>query len=72
MKEAIGEQDVVALVRDPPEHNLVAVQAGTVVERLDKDVFEVGFCGDPGRIYALPALPADDVVVLHYAPVTVS
>ena len=43
MKENIKELDVVALLRDVPERALIAGQVGTILEILDKDVFEVEF-----------------------------
>ena len=70
MIEAIRELDVVALVQDHPERKLVAGQVGTVVEALDTDVFEVEFCDDQGRTYAMAALKGQDLMILHYTPVT--
>lgn len=69
MKEAIRELDVVALVEDHPELKLVAGQVGTVVEILAPDAFEVEFSDDCGRAYAMVALKAEDLMVLHYSPV---
>jgi hypothetical protein len=68
MKETIKELDVVALVRDHPERKLVAGQVGTVVEVLAAGIFEVEFCDDSGRAYAMMALKEQDLIVLHYAP----
>jgi len=39
-----------------------------VVEVLAPDVFEVEFSDDEGRTYALAALRADQLMVLHYEP----
>ena len=69
MKEAIRELDVVALVRDHPERELLSGQVGTVVEILDTGVFEVEFSDDHGRTYAMVALKAEELMVLHYSPV---
>ncbi len=69
MKEAIRELDVVALVRDHPERELLSGQVGTVVEILDRGVFEVEFSDDHGRTYAMVALKAEELMVLHYLPV---
>ena len=44
-----------------------AGEVGTVVESLADD--QVEFSGDDGRAYATAALPARDLIVLHYAPV---
>ena len=60
--------DVVALTEDVPERGLVRGQVGTVVEELESGVFEVEFCDDNGRTYALLALRADQIMVLHYQP----
>ena len=69
MRELIRNLTVVAVVRDLPERKLVAGQVGTVVEVLDRDVFEVEFCDDQGRTYATAALKREDLMLLHYAPV---
>jgi hypothetical protein len=58
-RAAINVLDVVALLLNMPEHGLVRGQVGTVVERLDDDVFEVEFSDDEGRTYAELALNAD-------------
>jgi hypothetical protein len=42
---------------------------GTVVESLGPGVYEVEFTDPEGRTYALVALRADQLLVLHYAPV---
>jgi len=70
MTGTVHELDVVALLRDWPERALVAGQVGTVVQSLADDHFEVEFSGEDGRAYAMVALPARDLMVLHYAPVT--
>lgn len=44
---------VVALLHDLPEHGLVHGQMGTVVEGLAQGGYEVEFCGDDGRNYAM-------------------
>ncbi|MBS2006681.1 MAG: DUF4926 domain-containing protein [Cyanobacteria bacterium SZAS TMP-1] len=60
--------DVVALTADLPERSLWRGQVGTVVENLGPDVYEIEFCDDDGRTYASLALPADQLMVLHYRP----
>ena len=60
--------DVVALTVDLPERKLWQGQVGTVVENLATDVFEIEFCDEEGRTYASLALPADQLLVLHYRP----
>jgi hypothetical protein len=59
--------DVVALSHDLPKHGLVQGQVGeTAVEQLAPDVFEVEFADLTGRAYAMMALKADDVMILHH------
>jgi hypothetical protein len=60
--------DVVALTSDAPDAGLVRGQVGTVVESLAPDTFEVEFTDDNGRTYAMHALRADQLLVLHYHP----
>ena len=49
---------VVALTDDLPEEGLVRGQVGTVVEDWAPGVYEVEFCDDNGRTYAMVALKA--------------
>lgn len=58
--------DVVALTEDIPNRDLRRGQVGTVVEILDKHVFEVEFSDSDGRAYAMLALRADQLMVLYY------
>lgn len=58
--------DIVALIEDLPEHSLFRGQVGTIVEILAPDVYEVEFCDDEGQMYAMQALRADQLMVLHY------
>lgn len=69
MDRPIELLDVVALLEDRPEHSLVRGQVGTVVERLADDHFEVEFSDDDGRAYAILALPAVSLMILHHHPV---
>ncbi len=57
--------DTVALLEDVIERGLKRGEVGTVVEILAPDVFEVEFCDDEGQTYAMFALRADQVVLLH-------
>lgn len=59
--------DVVALLRDVPEHHLVRGQVGTVVEILD-GAYEVEFCDEDGKTYAELALEHGQLLVLHHRP----
>ena len=61
--------DVVALAQDMPQARLVRGQVGTVVEELAPGVFEVEFCDNDGRAYALGTIGEDCLIALHYAPV---
>jgi hypothetical protein len=57
------------LLEDLPERNLSRGQVGTVVEQLAPDVFEVEFCDNDGRTYAMAALCAGQLMVLsHFLP----
>lgn len=64
--------DTVALTCDLDAESLVRGQVGTVVEVLDDDNFEVEFCDDDGRTYAMRALRTDQLLVLHHRPVKVA
>jgi hypothetical protein len=68
MRITIHLLDVVALTEDLSEHNLSQGQVGTVVEKFTPDVFEVEFSDNNGRTYAMLALRADQLMVLHYEP----
>jgi hypothetical protein len=70
MDQVIHLLDVVALTEDLPERGLRRGQVGTVVEDLAPGVFEVEFADDQGRTYASLALKAEQLLVLHYQPVT--
>ncbi len=69
MKNQIQLLDVVALTEGLPEKNLFRGQVGTVVELLAPNVFEVEFSNDNGQTYAMLALRADQLMVLHYQPI---
>lgn len=73
MKNQIQLLDVVALTEGLPEKNLkknlFRGQVGTVVELLAPNVFEVEFGDDNGQTYAMLALRADQLMVLHYQPI---
>lgn len=64
--------DVVALTEDLPDRKLFRGQVGTVVESLAPEVYEVEFNDDDGRTYALLALQANQLMVLHYRPLQVA
>ncbi len=60
---------VVALLEDLPENGLVRGQVGTVVENWAPGVYEVEFCDDNGKTYAMVALKAEQLMRLHHEPV---
>jgi hypothetical protein len=59
----------VAMLEDLPEEGLVRGQVGTVVESWAPGLFEVEFCDDNGKTYAMVALKADQLLQLHHEPV---
>jgi membrane protein implicated in regulation of membrane protease activity len=69
MVETIQVLDVVAVLKDLPEHGLVRGQVGTVVEKLADGTYEVEFSDDEGRTYALLPLHAGQLMRLHHRPV---
>lgn len=69
MTETIRLYDVVAITEDVPGESLVRGQVGTVVMEHAPGVFEVEFCDNDGHTYALLALKADQLMVLHHQPV---
>lgn len=60
--------DVVALTIDLPDRNLLRGQVGTIVETLGADTFEVEFSDNDGRAYAMLAVSAENLMVLHDRP----
>lgn len=64
--------DVIALTEDLSGRGLRRGQVGTVVEVLGEDTYEVEFCDNDGRTYAILALRADQVMVLHHQPTKVT
>ncbi len=72
MSNMVQLLDVVALTEDLPQRALRRGQVGTVVEVLEPDVFEVEFSDDEGQTYASLALPAAQLMVLHYQPINVA
>lgn len=63
--------DIVALTEDLPEQNLWRSQLGTVVEILAAGAaYEVEFCDRDGRPYASLGSRPEQLMVLHYEPVS--
>ncbi len=65
MMKEINLFDTVAILEDLPQRNLQRGEVGAVVEILAPDVYEVEFCDDEGRTYAMFALRGEQLVVLH-------
>jgi len=59
---------VVALAEDLPAEGLARGQVGTVVESWAPGVYEVEFCDDNGRAYAIVALKADQLMLCTTLP----
>jgi hypothetical protein len=71
MANTIKLLDVVALPNDLPEYNLWRGQVGTVVEIFAGGAaFEVEFCDRDGRTYESLGLRPDQIMVLHYHPIS--
>ena len=68
MTDRIKLLDVVALMEDLPEQGLLHGQVGTVVEELAPHVFEVEFCDDEGRTYAMLEARAEQLLALRFHP----
>jgi len=70
MIDQIKLLDVVALTEDLPEDGLYRGQVGTVVEVFTPDAFEVEFVErGTGRTYAMTSVRADQLLLLHHAPI---
>ena len=63
--------DVVALLKDMPDEKLVKGQVGTIVEELDKGVYEVEFADKQGKMIASLTLTTEDLMLLHFEPETI-
>ena len=64
-EKSIGLLDTVALIEDIPERRISRGEVGTVVEILERDVYEVEFSDDRGETYAELALRGEQLVLLH-------
>jgi hypothetical protein len=71
MTDTVKFLEVVALTVDLPEFNLYRGQVGTVVEILaDGKAFEVEFSDRTGRTYESLGLRPEQIMVLHFEPVS--
>jgi hypothetical protein len=59
---------VVALTEDVPNEGLLRGQVGTVVMDLALGVYEVEFCDNAGRTYAMVSLRSEQLMELHHEP----
>jgi len=66
----MNELEVIALVEAIPAKNLRRGQVGTIVERLAPGMVEVEFADLDGKIYALCAVPENNLLVLHHTQTT--
>jgi hypothetical protein len=65
--------DVVALTIDLPEENLFSGQVGTIVfVHNDGEAFEVEFVDKDGFTYGLLTLRPEQLMILHYGPMTIA
>lgn len=64
----IDIHSVVALLEDLPAEGLIRGQVGTVVDTWAPNVYEVEFCDDDGRAYAMVALKPEQLMRLHHKP----
>lgn len=70
-KSTVKLLDIVALTVDLPEYNLWRGQVGTIVETLASGAaFEVEFSDRNGRTYESVGLRPDQIIVLHFEPVS--
>ena len=68
MTDDVSLLSVVALTESVSEHGLRRGEVGTVVEAWAPGVYEVEFSDNEGRAYAMAALRADQLLVLHFEP----
>lgn len=65
---AIDMHSVVALLEDLPREGLTRGQVGSVVGEWAPGVYEVEFCDNDGKTYAMVALKAEQLMQLHHEP----
>ncbi|MEQ9219818.1 MAG: DUF4926 domain-containing protein [Cyclobacteriaceae bacterium] len=61
--------DTVALLIKIPEYALVPGQVGTILDHLEKGVYEVEFADKLGQTLASIAVKAKNLMLLHYETV---
>ncbi len=65
-QEALKLFDTVAMLKDSPENKVVKGQVGTIVEELQKGIFEVEFADKYGQTIASFAVNESEVMQLHF------
>jgi hypothetical protein len=67
MRGEVKLLDAVALLEDVQAEGVLLQcgEAGTLVEILAPDAYEVEFCDDCGRAYAFASLHVEQLLVLH-------
>ena len=63
--ETINTLEVVALLKEMPQHNLLRGQIGTVVEKYTETDFEIEFSDNGGKPIAMLLLNTEDIMLLH-------
>jgi len=66
MNTSIEELDVVALLEDIPAENLSRGDVGTIVDDSGTGYYLTEFSDRFGQTYAIPALRAEQFLVLHH------
>ena len=64
----IEMHSVVALLEDRPGEGLARGQVGVIVGEWAPGVYEVEFCDDDGKAYAMVALKAEQLMPLLHKP----
>ena len=63
--------DVVVLLADRPQEKIRTGSLGTIVETFADGTYLVEFADLNGVAYAMPVLPANQLMKVHQEPVTV-
>lgn len=63
--------DVVVLLKDIPDAKIRKGSLGTVVETFTDDVYLIEFADSKGVTYAMPVIPASQLMKVHQEPVEI-
>ncbi len=66
---SLGLLDVVVLLMDMPDEKIRKGSLGTVVETFTNGTYLVEFTDLNGVTYAMPIIPADQLIKVHQEPV---